>query len=174
MNKKNNILKKMGECMKYNTSLVMKLKKNEPPKTEYIYHIPKEKGKYPVYDIPATGKSNWMEGAYTLCFVYSKYNGNFVIRGYRREVMDFLKKNFTHYFCYISMWCNGQSRGYWRFWKENTINIFQPSPRSKHFRSYKHIIEKYDGNKFKSGYNTIKKLEFKRMPHRWIPEFDKL
>jgi hypothetical protein len=155
-----------------NSSLVMKLKKDSPPKTIYSYHVPEEDGKYPIYDIPPSGKKNWIGGAFTLCFVYSKYNGNFVIRGYHREVIDFLKRNFTHYFCYISMWNDGQSRGHWKFWKENNVTIFEPSPRSrdKFIRSYKYNVVKYYPNSFE----RMTEIKFKRMPHRWIPEFDKL
>lgn len=160
-----------GESMKYdfNSSVTMLLKKDELPKTFYTYHIPKEKDKYPIYDIPADGKPKWMGGAFTLCFVYSKHNGNFIIRGYHKEVIDFLEKNFTHYFCYISMWCDGQSRGHWKFWKDNKVTIFEPNSRSKYMRSYKYTIVKYDDD-----FNTIKEFKFKRMPHRWIPEFDEL
>lgn len=159
-----------GESLKYNASLVMKLKKDCPPETIYTYHVPEEEGKYPIYDIPPSGKSNWMDGAFTLCFVYSKYNGNFIIRGYRKEVMEFLEKNFTHYFCYISMWNDGQSRGHWKFWKDNNVTIFAPSPRSKYMPSYKYKVVKYYPNSF----DRMIELKFKRMPHRWIPEFDKL
>lgn len=160
----------MKSSTNFNSSLVLKLKKGQPPETVYSIYYPEEKGKYPIIDVPASGKSNWDNGAFTLCFVYSKYHGNFVLRGYRGEVMDFLKKNFTHYFCYISMWNNGKSRGHWKFWKDKSVIIFKPNPHSKYMKSYKYQVVKYPPNTIK----RIKEFEFKRMPHKWIPEFDKL
>ena len=163
----------MKPSTNFNSSLVLKLKKNQLPETIYSIHYPEEKGKYPIIDVPANGKPNWSNGAFTLCFVYSKYHGNFILRGYRGEVMDFLKENFTHYFCYISMWHRGKSRGHWKFWKDKIVDIYEPNPRSKYMRSYKYQVVKHNrsnGNNFKQ----LKKFEFKRMPHKWIPEFDKL
>lgn len=133
------------------------------------------KTKYPIIDVPANGKPNWYEGAYTLCFVYSKHKGNFILRGWRGEVMEYLKKNYTHYICYISMWHNGFSRGHWKFWKENSVSIFEPTPKSKYRKTFKFTVVKYDNDKRydEDGYE-LARLNFKRMPHRWIPEFDKL
>lgn len=125
---------------------------------------------YPVIEIPADGKPDWFEGAYCLVFVYSKYYGNFILKGYRREVEAYLKKNYTHYFIYESMWHKGASRGHWSFWKDN-VTIFEPS---RLFKSFKYRVVKYD-NKSQYYERDVKKdLEFKRLPKRWIPEFDKL
>lgn len=131
-----------------------------------------EKKFYPVIQVPANGHPDWMEGARTWCFVYSKHHGNFILEGFRGEVEEYLKKNYTHYFCYISMWSEGRSRGMWHFWKDN-IGIFSPS---KVYKSWKYIVRPYTG-----GYRNIsveesnaKTLKFKRLPKRWIPEFDKL
>jgi len=86
--------------------------------------------KYPIIDIPADGKSGMWGGAYCLCFVYSKYKGNFVLRGYMREVEAYLKKNYTHYFYNMSLWHLGMDRNIWSFWKDD-IAIFTPSRESK-------------------------------------------
>jgi hypothetical protein len=134
---------------------------------------------YPVIKVPANGNPNWVEGARTMCFVYSKHNGNFILEGYRGEVETYLKKNYTHYFCYFSMWCNGESRGHWRFWKEN-IGIFSPCRsrilgiRHKYIiRRYHHMI--YCGPSTENDNDDTKnQLEFKRLPKRWIPEFDNM
>lgn len=134
-----------------------------------------KKKNYPVIKVPSNGKPNWGEGARTLCFVYSKHQGNFILEGYLGEVKNFLKANFTHYFCYFSLWHNGRSRGYWRFWKDNMVSIFQPSKVSKHWK-YRVVQYVPDGGYgfsiFNKKVNTV--LEFKRLPKRWIPEFDKL
>jgi len=133
--------------------------------------------KYPVIDVPATGKQEWMGGAYVLCFVYSKYKGNVVLRGYMKEVEEYLKKNYTHYFCNMSLWSNGFNRDIWGFWKDG-IGVFEPNRHSKSYkgkdkwkfqvRPYSHWWDDEDENKEK-----VEPLYFKRMPHRWIPEFDK-
>lgn len=123
--------------------------------------------KYRVIDIPADGKSGMMGGAYTLCFVYSKHKGNFVLRGYMREVEEYLKKNYTHYFYNMSLWSQGFHRDIWRFWKDD-IGVFIASNRDRkkgrktEVRPYWH--DEIDDFTFK----------FKRLPKRWIPEFDKL
>lgn len=121
---------------------------------------------YPVIQVPANGKPDWYLGARTLCFVYSKHHGNFILEGYRGEVMEYLKKNYTHYFYYVSMWCDGKSRGHWQFWKDY-ITIIEPDKRKPKRRKpqFKYRI---------NGYNSVSLLSFKRIPKRWIPEFDDL
>jgi hypothetical protein len=127
--------------------------------------------KYPVIEVPSTGKTRWMGGAYCLCFVYSKYNGNFVLKGYYKEVEEYLKKNYTHYFCNKTLWYQGMSRDIWDFWKES-IFIYHPSVRDRkkgqkiQVRPY---MSEYDGEDLKGD-----TLYFKRLPKRWIPEFDNL
>ena len=136
--------------------------------------------KYPVIDVPASGKSVWLGGAYTLCFVYSKYKGNFVLRGYSKEVEEYLKKNYTHYFYNLSLWYQGINRNIWGFWKKD-IGIFNPHRHSKHFTGknrWKFQVRPYF-YPYENDVEREEKIEneslwFKRIPHRWIPEFDKL
>jgi len=141
--------------------------------------------KYPIIDIPADGKSGMWGGAYCLCFVYSKYKGNFVLRGYMREVEAYLKKNYTHYFYNMSLWHLGMDRNIWSFWKDD-IAIFTPSRESKTHKGKKKW--KFQVRPYSSSYNfdddakweekekifDRDSLWFKRMPHQWIPEFDNL
>lgn len=130
--------------------------------------------KYPVIDIPADGKSGMAGGAYCLCFVYSKYKGNIVLRGYMREVEEYLKKNYTHYFCNFSLWHRGRNRDIWKFWKKG-VTIYKPDRSSKYLKREKWEVKKYDSNLIKIGeYSVEKEFKFKRLPKRWIPEFDKL
>ena len=128
--------------------------------------------KYPEIEVPATGKRGWGGGAYTLCFVYSKYKGNVVLKGYYQEVQDYLKKNYTHYYCNYSLWYHGGNRDIWSFWKDG-IGIFEPSNTRKRV--------KWEIRPYTCGYDDVsledsnkKALYFKRLPKRWIPEFDKL
>lgn len=131
--------------------------------------------KYPVIEVPASGKSGWSGGAYCLCFVYSKYKGNFVLKGYYEEVKEYLKKNYTHYFCNFSLWHRGFNRDIWDFWKEN-ISIFEPSRRKRKGGREKFEVRPYS-IWFEDDATTEEKdkmaLKFKRLPKRWIPEFDK-
>jgi len=133
--------------------------------------------KYPIIDVPASGKSGWMGGAYTLCFVYSKYNGNFVLRGYMREVEEYLKKNYTHYFYNLSLWYNGDNRDIWGFWKKD-IHISQPDGYfSKHTKPQnKYWVGRFTSCNLSEAENENReeeRLKFKRLPKKWIPEFDK-
>ena len=130
-------------------------------------------GKYPIIKVEASGIPDWYKGARTWCFVYSKNHGNFILEGFRGEVEEYLQKNYTHYFCFWSMWHMGQSRGHWDFWKDS-VGIFDPS-RSR--KDWKYLVRPYSSY----GEHTTtpeeikeKTFSFKRLPKRWIPEFDKL
>ena len=152
------LIEDIGENVKFETSITVKL--------------PSDKKIYPVIKVPSSGYSDWMEGARTWCFVYSRDHGNFILEGYRGEVGEYLKKNYTHYFCYISMWNQGRSRGHWYFWKDN-IGIFEPS---KVYKSWKYVVRPYTGGRSNVSVEDSDKkaLKFKRLPKRWIPEFNKL
>ena len=127
--------------------------------------------KYPIIDVPASGRSDWSNGAYTLAFVYSKHNGNFIVRGYYGEVKEYLKKHHTHYFVNYSLWHGGESRNIWNFWNDD-IGIFTPSRKKR--KDMKFEVRPYTcGRKNISlEQSNAAALKFKRLPHRWIPEFD--
>jgi hypothetical protein len=131
--------------------------------------------KYPVIEVAASGKHEWGGGAYTLCFVYSKYKGNFVVKGYFKEVKEYLKKNYTHYFYNMSLWHRGLSRDIWYFWKDD-IGIFEPSKMRKDWKFKVSPYSYYGGRENKMSETEIlaKTFSFKRLPKRWIPEFDTL
>ena len=126
--------------------------------------------KYPIIKVNASGKPNWYGGARTWCFVYSKKHGNFILEGYLSEVETYLKKNYTHYFCYWSMWCHYESRGIWEFWKDS-IGVFEPSKMRK---TWKYTVKPYYSSGLPDEEIQEKTFTFKRLPKRWIPEFDKL
>ena len=141
---------------------------------------------YPVIEVPADGKSGMMGGAYTLAFVYSKHKGNVVVKGYRREVEEYIKKNFTHYFVNYSLWYLGSHRDIWEFWKKG-IGIHQPTKTTRRGRikekDRKFCVREYvDWNydlseeEREKRYQEVEEraLYFRRMPKRWIPEFDNL
>lgn len=125
---------------------------------------------YNVIDVPADGERKWYGGARTMAFIYSRDLGNFIVKGFSDEVEKYIKANYTHYFYYFSMWCNGESRGYWHFWK-NDVTILTPSRSSK---SWKYRVVKSYENGYPLPNNLKISLEFKRLPKRWIPEFNRL
>lgn len=127
--------------------------------------------KYKVIEVSADGTSGMYGGAYTLCFVYSKYNGNFVLKGYLREVEKYLKENYTHYFYNLSLWNQGINRDIWYFWKKE-IGIFHPAYNDKR-KGKKILIRKYSYLFNVDEVDLKIELAFKRLPKRWIPEFDK-
>lgn len=135
--------------------------------------------KYPVINVPSSGKRKWCGGAYTLCFVYSKYKGNFVLRGYHHEVEEYLKKNYTHYFYNMSLWHQGFNRDIWGFWKKD-ISIFEPSELDKKKKNGRKKIEvrpysfygDFAETKMSEEELKSKTFKFKRLPKRWIPEFN--
>jgi len=139
---------------------------------------------YPVIEIKADGKSGMMGGAYCLCFVYSKHKGNFVLKGYMREVEEYLKKNYTHYFCNFSLWYMGTHRDIWHFWKKS-IGVHTPCKYKKgvkkndlmfNVRPYSDWSWNVSKKEYKKQQKEAdeKELRFKRMPKRWIPEFDNI
>jgi len=128
--------------------------------------------KYSAIDIPADGKSGMSGGAYCLCFVYSKYNSNFVLKGYMREVEEYLKKNYTHYFCNYSLWNCGQSRDIWYFWKKE-VGIFDVSVKERR-KGKKTEVRPWRDSEMTEEELVAKTFKFKRLPKRWIPEFDTL
>jgi len=139
---------------------------------------------YPVIEVPADGRRGTAGGAYVLAFVYSKHKGNVVVKGYMREVEAYIKKNFTHYFVNYSLWYMGSHRDIWEFWNKGAI-IFTPTRStkrgkiSKEDRGFKVRPRcDYSWDVSKEEYQRQhkeadeKQLVFKRMPKRWIPEFD--
>jgi hypothetical protein len=123
-----------------------------------------------VINVPSDGRPDWYEGAFCLLFVYTRDNGNFILKGYRREVEKYLKDHYTHYFFYLSMWSHGQTRGNWNFWKD-TVTIFEPS-KSKPFKRLKYSVVKYNHKTY--NHERVAEFNFKRLPKHWIPEFNTL
>jgi len=128
--------------------------------------------KYPAIEIPADGKRGMAGGGYCLCFVYSKYKGNFVLKGYVREVEAYLKKNYTHYFYNMCVFHMGQTRNFWHFWKKE-IGIFDVSIKERK-KGKKTEIRPWMHTESDEAILEAKTFKFKRLPKRWIPIFDKL
>jgi len=151
------------------TNIIVSMTKTSEDGTVAV--VPSTKKQYPIIDVKPNGIPDWYTGAFTLCFVYSKNAGNFILRGFRGEVEKYLQKNYHHYFCYWSMWHNGQARGHWDFWKDH-VGFFEPSKARK---DWKYQVRPY--TTFGEHGTTPEQIKamtfsFKRLPKRWIPEFD--
>jgi hypothetical protein len=132
----------------------------------------KKKTEYPVIEVPNSGISGMDGGAWCFYFMYTKNHGNFILKGYMKEIRAYIKeKGYTHWFANYAIYLDGESRhSNWTFWKDK-IGIFGPSKWGRKWDGKYQMREYSDGygGKPKNPY----KLEFKRMPHKWIPEFDK-
>lgn len=134
----------------------------------------KQKKNWPVIEVPASGNRGWSGGAFTLAFVYSN-SGNFLLKGYYEEVQNYIKKRKTEglkYFVRYVLIHEGKKREILRFYLDH-IGIFSPSRicSSKRWTkdSRKFIIREYT-NGFKQVSDL--KIKLKRMPNRWIKEFE--
>lgn len=132
----------------------------------------KESKKYPVIEVPASGVSGMMGGAWCYYFMYTKHHGNFILKGYAKEIDEYIeKKGYTHWVANISLFLEGTCRfSHWKFWKDD-VGIFSPVKwRGKKWES-KYTMRRYFRMYEERDPNALT-LKFKRMPHRWIPEFD--
>lgn len=127
-----------------------------------------------VIEIKPDGKRGWSGGAYTLAYVYSN-KGNFLVKGYIREVEEYLKtlkQKGYKYFVNLSLrhtknyFTQTNHRDIWKFYKDNDYSIWQPQRKHENKKWDKWQLYSYKDKK------TI--MEFKRIPNKWIPEFDKL
>lgn len=120
----------------------------------------------PVIEVPASG-------ARTIAFVYSK-TGNFVVKGFRKEVVEFLRQNYKDWVAKFTLWHNGQYRTIWEYWKKD-ISFFverndKNRRREKNVGRFTVAIVKYLPGRYSS--SERKNLSFKRIPNKWIPEYD--
>jgi hypothetical protein len=120
---------------------------------------------------------------YCFAFVYSR-KGNFLVKGMFSEVKEYIQENLTDALVKYTFFHNGKSRGYWEFVnKQEYVLSGSGRTRCKRRLVYEHDERdkygRYPGKR--KGYVVLlrgekrsKKLYFKRLPHKWIPEFDSL
>jgi hypothetical protein len=95
---------------------------------------------------------------YVMCFVYPKGAQPRIVSGMCAEVHGYVREHFPMSFYHTTYWQNGKSRGMWGFTAKHRY--------MSQGRDGRYEISIYDGCKF------VRKLSLKRMPHKWIPEFD--
>jgi hypothetical protein len=127
-----------------------------------------------VIEISPTGNKQWGGGAYTIAFLYTKSNGNLIVKGYYDEVKDYINNNYTHYFINYTLWSKYGFRSIWRFWKDGYY-IHQPDrKRDKPTKYYKNT-PRYKWEFIYHDVNDVRRvMEFRRFPKRWIKEFDNI
>jgi len=97
---------------------------------------------------------------FAIYFVYPQNGENVIVKGMSREVRDYVLKHYPMALFRYTYWQKGEHRGDWCFsGRGRYVNW------DKKKRKYKFIF--FSGPKSKVFY-------LKRMPHRWIPEFNEL
>lgn len=104
---------------------------------------------------------------YSIAFVYSKCGRNCIVKGDHTLVREYIKNNFSYALVNFSMWKNGRSRNHWRFACDKKVHLY-------FLRSFvtsgnkKYVLRIISC----STYVTLKTLTFRRMPNRWIDDFN--
>lgn len=95
---------------------------------------------------------------FAIAFVYPKNGDPVVVKGMLLQVEKYVEKTFPVSFYNISMWKNGRTRGSWQFTNDRGY-VFRRKNK------WEIVLRNKDSKEYKEMY-------LKRMPHRWIPEFD--
>lgn len=134
------------------------------------------KAEYPIILIPSDNKPKWWGGARVICFVYAE-TGNFILKGFHSEVVQWLEKFKPKYLANMSFWGNGETRNNWIFWDKNvTINrkfklkYINGTTRFKYENKLTLIKRENRPNSW--SYPPIAEMKFRRMPNKWIKELN--
>jgi hypothetical protein len=123
--------------------------------------------------------TGYKKGIYALAFVYSRDNGNVIIKGEQKLVLEEIEKNFTPAVVNLQRYKQGRTPAWWMVSTSNGYNniyIAEPHKPRKDLsgitkRSNKFIFTCY----YKKHEKTeTKTLSLRRIPKRWIPEYNKL
>lgn len=113
-----------------------------------------------IIEVKSSGIRSWYGGAYVTAFVYSD-NGNFILKGFYKEVKIYLRSLGYKYFVNYTLWYKKEHRSIWDFWKK-TVSIIEKSGGSR-FCDSKSKWEIYDDKNY---------VKFKRLPRKWVKEMD--
>lgn len=108
-----------------------------------------------------------MSFPYSIAFVYSKCGRNCIVKGDHTLVREYIKNNFSYALVNLTMWKDGRSRNIWRFFSNEKGYLYnlKSSATSGKKKYVLRIISCIT-------YLTLKTLTFRRMPNRWIDEFN--
>ena len=122
--------------------------------------------KFPEIVLPNKGIKG--HNPYTFAFVYAE-KGNILVKGYLQEVQEYLKNFNQKYFVNYTFYRGGVHRGYWKFYKKEVV-IFEPETGRFGLKNRKKFeIRGYSNFE---NYEKVPVINLKRMPHKWIPEFN--
>jgi hypothetical protein len=121
-------------------------------------------------EVPKVSKPCWINGAYTIAFIYSN-KGNFILKGFSGDVALYLKElekighkwfgNFTYH-------RKKTVRGHWKC-SSNRVYIhephFKPKRNSLSSKAYYYVICNYNKEKENETY-----ISLKRLPTRYVKE----
>lgn len=123
---------------------------------------------------------------WTMFFIYTP-KGNYLIKGWVRsdgwDIEQYVNKKFEKCFYRYTFWQNGQSRGGWRFAnKERNRHLFWMSGRNLLIDG--HTVYDLNNKLIKISKNKtyavcfhldkIYAIGFRKVPTKWIAEFDQL
>lgn len=113
---------------------------------------------------------------YTLAFMYNRSGKSLLLKGYLSEVNEYIRSMKFTALVNLRFYIQGRSRGYWQLYHKGISvgEVLIKEPRLDHaYRdsdSETKWIRKWKVYNYKLG----RELFFKRLPKRWIPEFDML
>ena len=128
---------------------------------------------------------------FAIYFVYAP-EGNFVLKGRSGACEKYIAKHFSKCLYNYTYWHNGESRGGWRF---NCKGMYVDTPSERQRQIIRNEAEENGNSWTYKLYNLRPRIakyevfayfrdanrelhrkgfEFRRMPRKWIPEFDML
>lgn len=133
----------------------------------------KQRAKFPVIEVPASGNKGWGGGAWCIVWVYTT-NGNFLLKGFYSDCQDFIKSQGWKCWAIFNLY-HGKKRDDMSWWRRPPIN---PGYRTiiKTFKCEFDIGSPYQDakknkdNKFRiwpSG-TGLKALYLKRLPQQFV------
>ncbi len=112
----------------------------------------------------------WPDNAFCIAFVYAE-SGNFVVKGNVRDVEIHVKNNFPKSLVNWTWWHKGTHRSFWEFTHENIYvreidGGYWAMHKNKLKRNRGWVVWKYVDREIPET------LYFRRLPKKWIKEFD--
>jgi hypothetical protein len=117
---------------------------------------------------------------WTMFFVYCKDGSSFIVKGHPHSCEQYVLCNCKHP-CLVryTYWKDGVSRGSWTFYDAFTKLQYWKNGQWLQTNIVTTKIRRFirrEGNKYKlivfSENKKVLEKTFKRVPHKWIPEFD--
>jgi hypothetical protein len=131
----------------------------------------KQRNKFPLIEVPASGKKGWDKGAWCLVWVYTT-NGNFMLKGFMGECEEFIKSQGWKCWAIFNLYHthSAQNTYYWRRPSGTYRTIIKTFKCDfKIYTPYREPKKNQD-NKFKvwPNENGFKVLYLKRLPQQFV------